>query len=168
MIFGLRRVHAFSLVEVTLAMGIAAFCLLAVFGLMPIGVQTNRNATSQTRATNILASVIADLRSTPLTTPPGLATASVQYQIPIPANPVVLSVTSVSPLFFAEDGTFSTSIQAQSRYQVNITFRPTSPNPNGSNAHLPTLADVKLTWPAPATLANASGSVEMFAAFDRN
>jgi uncharacterized protein (TIGR02598 family) len=167
MIFGLRRLHAFSLVELTLAMGVAAFCLLAVFGLMPIGVQTNRNATSQTAAANILASVIADLRSTPLTTPPGGVTTSLQYQIPIPANPVG-SATSVPPLFFAEDGTFSASIQAQSRYQVNITFRPTSPNPNGSNTHLPTLADVKLTWPAPATLANASGSAEMFAAFDRN
>src|SRR5438874_4482039 len=65
MIFGLRRVHAFSLVEVTLAIGVAAFCLLAVFGLVPIGVQTNRNATSQTAAANIMAAVIADLRATP-------------------------------------------------------------------------------------------------------
>src|SRR6266446_4189948 len=63
MIFGLRRVHAFSLVEVTLALGIAAFCLLAVFGLMPIGVQTNRNASSQTAAANIMAAVIAALRA---------------------------------------------------------------------------------------------------------
>jgi len=29
-------------------------------------------------------------------------------------------------------------------------------------------ADVKVTWPAAATAANASGSSEMFAAFDRN
>jgi uncharacterized protein (TIGR02598 family) len=36
----------FSLVEVTLALGIAAFCLIALFGLMPVGVQTNRNTTS--------------------------------------------------------------------------------------------------------------------------
>src|SRR5438309_8452298 len=142
-----RKNPAFSLVEVTLALGVAAFCLIAVFGLMPIGVQTNRNATSQTKATNIMAAIVADLRATPLTTPPGGATTSLQYQIPIPANPVG-SATSVPPLFFAEDGTFSTSIQAQSRYQVNIIFRPTSSNPNGSNAHLPTLADVKLTWPA--------------------
>ena len=56
---------AFSLVEVTLALGIAAFCLIAVFGIMPVGVQTNRNATSQTAATNIMAAVIADLRATP-------------------------------------------------------------------------------------------------------
>ena len=167
MIFSLRRVPAFSLVELTLALGVAAVCLLAVFGLIPIGVQTNRNATSQTRATNIMAAVIADLRTTPLTIPPGGATTSLQYQIPIPANPVG-SAVSVPSLFFAEDGTFSTSIQAQSRYQLNVTFLPTSSNPNGSNTHLPTLADIKTTWPAAAATGNATGSAEMLAAFDRN
>src|SRR5437016_1438985 len=63
MIFGLRRVNAFSLVELTLALGVAAFCLLAVFGLMPIGVQTNRNTISQTAAANIMAAVTADMRA---------------------------------------------------------------------------------------------------------
>ncbi len=52
----------FSLVELTLALGVAAFCLIAVFGLMPVGVQTNRNATSQTRATNIAAAVARPAR----------------------------------------------------------------------------------------------------------
>ena len=55
------RTGAFSLVEVTLALGVAAFCLIAVFGLVPVGLQTNRNATSQTAATNIIAAVVADL-----------------------------------------------------------------------------------------------------------
>ena len=59
-----RSLSAFSLIELTLAIGIAAFCLLAVMGLIPIAVQTNRNATSQTAATNIIASVIADMRAT--------------------------------------------------------------------------------------------------------
>src|SRR6058998_3892626 len=76
--FGLRRVHAFSLVEVTLALGVAAFCLIAVFGLMPIGVQTSQRATSQTAAASIIADVVADLRATP--NPPRINT-SVQYQI---------------------------------------------------------------------------------------
>src|SRR5438105_9667881 len=60
-----RSKCAFSLVEVTLALGIAAFCLIAVFGLMPVGVQTNRNATSQTAATSLMAAVVSDLRATP-------------------------------------------------------------------------------------------------------
>src|SRR5438477_7816618 len=54
----------FSLVEVTLALGIAAFCLLTVFALIPVAALTNRNATSQTAAANIMAAVIADLRAT--------------------------------------------------------------------------------------------------------
>ena len=60
----MRYIAAFSLVEVTLALGIAAICLVALFGLMPVGVQTSRSATSQTAATNIVAAVIADLRAT--------------------------------------------------------------------------------------------------------
>ena len=60
-----RSIAGFSLVEVTLALGIAAFCLIAVLGLVPVGVQTNRNATSQTTATNILSSVVSDIRASP-------------------------------------------------------------------------------------------------------
>ncbi len=159
-----RSSPAFSLIELTLALGIAAFCLIAVFGLVPVAVLTNRNATSQTRATNITAGVVADLRATPKTSPPGNARTSLLYQIPIPANPVT-SATSIPPIFFADSGTFSTTMQADSRYRLSITF-----SPNGPATHTPTYADVKVTWPAaanPATVTPA-GSVEMFAAFDRN
>src|SRR5438128_1505812 len=49
-------ISAFSLIELTLALGVAACCLMAVFDLMPVGVQTNRNATSQTLATDLAGS----------------------------------------------------------------------------------------------------------------
>ena len=74
-------IAAFSLVEVTLALGIAAFCLIAVFGLVPIGVQTNRNASSQTAATNILSATMADVRATPRTRP-----TSAQFGINVPSD----------------------------------------------------------------------------------
>jgi uncharacterized protein (TIGR02598 family) len=135
---------AFSLVELTLAIGIAAFCLIAAFGLMPIGVQTNRNATSQTAATNIIASVIADMRATTSSTSP-------QYGI---------TFGTAKTLYFDGAGQFTTSLGANSRYRVSVTF-PSSPS--GMS-----FADVNVTWPAAAAPANASGSVEMFAAFDRN
>jgi Tfp pilus assembly protein PilV len=157
-----RSKCAFSLVEVTLALGIAAFCLIAIFGLMPVGVQTSRNATSQTAATNIVASVVADIRATPKTIPAGRPTTSALYQIAIPGNPIITTAT-IPPLFFAQDGTFSTTIQPTSRYQLIVTYCP-----NGVEAHSPTYADVKVTWPAAATPPNASGSVEVFAALDRN
>jgi hypothetical protein len=150
--------NAFSLVEVTLALGVAAFCLIAVFGLMPVGVQTNRNATSQTGATNIIAAVTADLRATSET-----ATITAQYRITFGTS---------KTLFF--DGAGECSVDAngstrldgtswdpplQTRYRLDISF----PQNGGL-----TYADIKVTWPAAATPANASGSVETFAAFDRN
>jgi uncharacterized protein (TIGR02598 family) len=153
---------AFSLVEVTLALGIAAFCLIAVFGLMPVGMQTNRNAKSQTRATNLMAAVMADVRATPRT-----KTQSLQFCIP-------LSGATPPPLYFDSEGRCASNLAGttnlcgatwnpplETRYQVNITF------PSAGSLTNAKFADVKVTWPAPATPANASGSVEMFAAFDR-
>jgi uncharacterized protein (TIGR02598 family) len=142
----LRRAAAFSLVEVTLALGVGAFCLIAVFGLLPVGVQTNQRATSQTATASIMANVVADLRATPTTT----ATSS-QFAI---------TFGTAKTLYFDGAGQFTTTLGANSRYQLNITF-PASPT--GLK-----YADVKVTWPAAATAANASGSSEMFAAFDRN
>jgi type II secretory pathway pseudopilin PulG len=152
---------AFSLVEVTLAIGIAAFCLIAIFGLMPVGVLTNRNATSQTAATNIIAAVLADLRATPRA-----STTSSQFAITLGTG---------KTLYFDSQGEASCDLAGslrsncssswspplQTRYQLNITWNPSAPT--GSR-----YADLKVTWPAAASPANASGSVEMFAAFDRN
>lgn len=145
----LRCVAAFSLVEVTLALGIAAFCLIAVFGLMPVGVQTNRNGTSQTAATNILAAVISDLRATPTT-----IDLSSQFAIKF-------RTSGTQTLYFDGTGQFTTSLSANSRYRLNVTW-----SDSGSTSLR--YADLKVTWPAAATAANASGSTEMFAAFDRN
>ena len=135
---------AFSLIELTFALGIAAFCLITVMGLLPIAVQTNRNATLQTAGTNVVASVVADMRATTSPTSP-------QYAI---------TFGTAKTLYFDGAGQFTTSLAANSRYRVSITF-PSSPS--GLS-----YADINVTWPASAAPANASGSMEMFAAFDRN
>ena len=142
----LRSSAAFSLVELTLALGVAAFCLMAVIGLVPVAALTNHNATSQTAATNVIASVIADMRATTSSTSP-------QYGI---------TFGTAKTLYFDGAGQFATSLGANSRYRVRITF-PSSPS--GLS-----YADVKATWPAPVDPATTtpSGSVEIFAAFDRN
>jgi uncharacterized protein (TIGR02598 family) len=155
-----RNQYAFSLVEVTLALGVAAISLLVIFTLLPIGLQTNQRSVEQTASADILSAVVADLRATPITTPRGNTTSSIQFGISIPAAGTQRTTTT---LFFNSVGQFARSQQPNSRYRVTITFVS-----NGGEAKAATLADLQVTWPASAAIINAQGSAEMFAAFDRN
>ena len=146
--------------EVTLALGVASVCLIAIFGLLPVGLRTNQDAIQQVAAADILGAVMTDLRATPASTPRGEAAASHQFAINIPANPV--SEATTSTLFFSGEGQSSASANSESRYRLTITFLPNS----GSRAA--TLAHLKMTWPAAASPVHATSSVEMFLGLDRN
>jgi uncharacterized protein (TIGR02598 family) len=143
----------FSLVEVTFALGVAAFCLLALFGLLPLGLQANQNSIAQTAAASVLSSVITDLRATPKT-----SLTSSQYEITFGA---------AKSLYFDGEGRVVTlrDPNATPRYRVTISF-PAGP----AGTFAPTFVSLKLTWPAlvdPA-ITTPAGLVEMFAAFDRH
>jgi len=62
---GLRwaRSPGFSLVEVTVAIGIMAFCLLAVVGLLPTGLKSIKNANEQAGAAAVLGGITEALRN---------------------------------------------------------------------------------------------------------
>lgn len=148
-----HREVGFSLVEVTLALGVAAFCLIALFGLLPLGVQTNQSSSSQTAAASVLSSVVADLRATPKTN-----STSLQYEI-------TFGVAKI--LYFDGEGraVVPANANAMPRYRVTITFPPSPP---GSFA--PTFVSLKVSWPAlvdPAT-STPAGSIETFTALDRH
>lgn len=144
------------MVEVTLALGVAAVSLLIIFSLLPIGLQTNQRSVEQAASVDILSAVAADLRATPRG-----AGSSLQFNIPIPANPVTGSV-SIAPIYFDSAGQVVPST-GPARYRVTITFLD-----NGGGTRTATFADLKATWPAAAAVMDAQGSAEMFAAFDRN
>jgi type II secretory pathway pseudopilin PulG len=184
-----RFTSGFSLVELTLALGIAAFSLIAVFGLIPVSVQTNRNSTSQSGAANIMAAVIADLRATSksydnsktygvgeqvfssgncykamaITTghpPPDPTYWDAGFPCPRFGISFPTTFPTTSTLYFDALGQLATS--TTSRYQLDVTFLPwSSGNLYG--------ASLKVTWPvvqaSPAPV--PTGSAEMFAAFDR-
>ena len=153
-------VLGFSLVEVTLALGVAVISLLAIFALLPVGLRTSQNAIQETISGNIVSTVVADLRSAPPTLPRGNAATSTQFGINIPANPV--DSATASTLYLDADGHASTSLGANSRFRLTITFLP-----NGGSRNA-TLVDLKTTWPAAASLTDATGSSEVFVALDRN
>ena len=167
----LTSLSAFSLVELTLAIGIAAFCLITVIGLIPVGVQTNRNATSQTTATNIMAAVVTDLRSTSKN-----KFGSTRFGIIIPSNhnsgadPTCQRCagcwnSQTQTKYFDSSGKVVAAAAAQYRLTLTLVQNPTATASTGAIFY-----DIRTTWPAqadPCAIA-PSGSVEMLAAFDRN
>lgn len=147
---------AFSLVEVTLALGVAAVSLLAIFGLLATGSQINRVAIEQTAASDILTAVAADLRATPRTSP-----NSLQFGIAVPPNPVVAPTSAT--LYVNSAGQASTSLNSVSRYRLVITFLP-----NGAG-RAATFVGLRISWPGAADPTNANtGAAETFVALDRN
>jgi uncharacterized protein (TIGR02598 family) len=138
--------EAFSLVEVTLALGVMAFCLIAVFGLLPVGLSSNQAAIQQTGAVDLLIALDTDLRSTLKT-----ATSSPRFSISIPGGAL---------LYFRENGVPDS--QTNSRYRVLVSFIAPS-------NRMATTGRILITWPAQQDdPQKARGSVDEFVALDRN
>lgn len=103
----------FSLVEVTIALGIVSFALISVMGLMPVGLSTMREAMDQTTEAQISRRISGELMLTPFTRLDGWV--------------------SNSPLFFDDQGGLQASRDAETRYTVAIR-RGVPVYPGSSNA----------------------------------
>ncbi|MEI8234337.1 MAG: hypothetical protein WCH57_06585 [Verrucomicrobiota bacterium] len=160
---GAPRTTGFSLVEVTLALGVSAFCLIAIFGLLPVGLKSNQTAMEQTVATGILTAAAADLRATPPTFPPGQAARSQQFGIAIPSNPVADSAASATLYFTSSGQCRQTASDADARYRLTVRFLP-----HDAATRSATCVNLQVSWPATVPPAAAAGSCQTFLALDRN
>ena len=171
-----HAVRAFSLVEVTIALGITVFCLLTVIGLLAVGVNSTHVSSVQTSAANILTAVASDLEADPNITPSfspttakGGTAGSGRFGITTPLYGIQLPVggagaTSTVRLYLGENGQ-TNSTAAASLYQLNIWF--TANNTNTQPIHQETYARLLITWPATAPYASAQGYVENVVAINR-
>jgi uncharacterized protein (TIGR02598 family) len=150
----------FSLVEVTLALGVASIGLATIVGLLSVGTYASQRASQASAAANLFSAVATDLRATAARSRTGESVTSQQLAIVIPAAPA--NSPTVSTLYFAENETHSASITAQTRLRLTITFMPnTAPQ-------TATLVQLRLTWPAQASPDNAADNAGLFLALDRN
>lgn len=167
-----RQHAAFSLVELTLALGVASVCLLSIVGLLPVAQDSHRTASEQTVGNDLASEVISDLRATQKTNP-GTAQSSPRYSLTIGAAGAAVSTQT---LFFREGAevigppdTAAASASPAPRYRATIFL---SAPPSGSRAA--TTGRVLITWPALAdpvpanTPSKYSGSFEAFIGLDRN
>jgi len=145
---------AFSLVEVTLAVGVAGFCMLAIVGLLQTGLTSEKVTAGQTAAAGILSAVYSDLAATPATN-----TISPNFQFSL-TNQTFLTPQTV---YFSETewtNRVGQALTPNSRYRVSVAVQSTNIGP--------TLVRILVTWPAAADPTNAFGAVEVMTALDRN
>jgi type II secretory pathway pseudopilin PulG len=152
---------AFSLVEVTLALGVAAFCLIAVFGLLPTGLKTQQASIQQTTANEIISQIYSVLRAD-VRLPPGLAN-KVCPDPPDPNQPCNWSdlhghwrnVAAPDTLYFTNDGKqiqLNGDPPSAAVFRAKITYRfPPSETTS--------LADIRVSWPARVDPDNPSTGV---------
>jgi len=176
---------AFSLIEVVIALGIASFCLITVFALLPMGINTNQNAFEQTAAAGIATAIAADLHGTPVVSS---TTSRFQIIIPQAGKSTLPDGSSYQTLYFSQDGSPAVDNPSESpvgqkpstssptaRYRATITFQPADPtsSPITPRNKLFNIW-ILVTWPAlsdpnPAALpANFAGSYETETALNCN
>ena len=160
----------FSLVEVALALGIAAFALVAIMGLIPVGLNSNQASSEQTVAAGLAAGIAVDLRTTPVAVPPATKT-SLRYLVSFPPSG---SVTHT--LFLKEDGSAAGAPDTNADPSQDPRYRATLfvTAPTAATQKAATLVRILVTWPAMAdpqasvTPVKYSGSYEVLTALNRN
>jgi uncharacterized protein (TIGR02598 family) len=156
----------FSLVEVTFALGLSAFCLTVLLGLIPAGLRSARSSNAKCNASDIATCLISDLQNTMKRTDPTDPNKTVDDLIVHEAG----DTASTQVVYYSEQvgstgsGHFSTSLNANARYRLSVTMQP----PASSTQRGATNVHIQLTWPAVAKMDLAEGTLELFTALDRN
>jgi uncharacterized protein (TIGR02598 family) len=167
-----RSLAGFSLVEIVLALGVAAFCLIAVFGLMAVGLKTQQASVQQTKANAIISQIVDDLRAD-VRLPPGQASKAQGQWLNLHGH--WAAVATPDTLYFTNDGDQTGTVN-QSPAPPGAVFAATikylaPPTVTTS------IAKITVAWPAgsvsidPSTqqvdLSKVAGSIDMFAAVNR-
>jgi uncharacterized protein (TIGR02598 family) len=155
-----QNVTAFSLVEVTLALGVAAFALLAILGTLPASLKTQQASIQQTTANSIISQIVDHLRAD-LRLPPGLASHEEDSGFQPPLQGHWLHMFTPDTLYFTQEGKPVNSGGDTAVFRATITYM--SP-PTVTTS----VAKITVSWPAAQSdLTKVAGSIDMFAAVNR-
>jgi type II secretory pathway pseudopilin PulG len=146
-----HQIAGFSLVEVTLALGVAAISLLALLALLPVASKTQQNSIQQTTANQIISQLNAVLRAD-VSLPPGQAN-KVCPDPPDPNQPCNwgdlhghwLDQAAPDTMYFTNDGLQTGNLNGDppqdAVFRAKITYRFP---PSDTTA----LANIAVSWPA--------------------
>ena len=170
----------FSLLEVVIAIAVISVTFIGLIGLLGLGVVTDQTSSQQASATNIAASILADLRSTPTYSNTGKST---RYGMTLPTAAPASSATPLSGftagttaapmLYFDNSPAFISlnpaSVPANAVYVANVymtrlgTIGPTTTPPSIQSNDM---VRVVVSWPAQTPAGTApAGSVDVISQF---
>ncbi len=149
--------QGFSLVEVTLALGVASFTLMSILGLLSVGMGAQQTSSRETIATNLALGIMADLIEVPNTAAialqPALTTKSSRYGVDV--------TQPITTIYLDQSGTLVTSA-AQATFKATISL--TKP---ATGERTDSYGTITISWP-PEVVAPTTGLVTVFVALDRN
>jgi type II secretory pathway pseudopilin PulG len=154
---------AFSLVEVTLAIGVAALCLVTLFALIPVALKTQQASIHQTVANKILSEIIGDMRAAVRVPGNGNGnTANFGIHVPCTSGNPWISCNQVpSTAYFTNEGNYQTS-STGAVFTATVNYRAS----NATNTTA--LCHIIVSWPSQQTdLTFAAGSVETLVNLNR-
>lgn len=147
------QIAGFTLVEVTLALGVAAICLIPLIGLLPTSLKTQQNSIHQTTANQIISQISSFLRAD-VRLPPGQASKACPDP-PDPNEPCDWSnlnghwrnAATPDTMYFTNEAkptgtvTQPNNVPADAVFRAKITYMapPTQTT---------SLASIRVTWPA--------------------
>ena len=154
----------FSLVEVCLALGIIAFAVLPVLGLLSIGLNTYRNTEARDRATQVLSQIgnalcLARAVTDATGKPTGLFTAQPPYQYSATAT----NANSITwqwgqsgqqkqqfLIYYDDNGAITTSGSPTASIVAQVVLQPPTYQPSSSGSQLisPGWSQIVVAWPA--------------------
>lgn len=152
----------FSLVEVALALAVAAFCLITLMALLPVGIRSYRGASVQSVMVNMATMVERDLEATPSV---GASPRSPRFGFSIPSAGGAASGNTPQTIFVDASetpaGTYpypGSTPSSSSIYRVSVYFMP----PPSMGQRTATLARILITFPAHAD-ATPTANPQMYA-----
>jgi type II secretory pathway pseudopilin PulG len=159
----LHKTAAFSLVEVVLAIGIAAFALIAMLAMLPVGLKVQQTSIHETIANKILSQIIGDMSAAVRVhgSGNGNSTNFLIHLPPTSGSPWSPYNQLPSTAYFANDGNYLGG-SAGAVFTATIIYVATNA------ANTTALVHIVVSWPSQQTdLTKVAGSVETLVDINR-
>jgi len=157
------RAGGFSLVEITMALGIVACSMLVIVGLLPVGLQSMQDSATQYGIASVSQQIATELQGMPYTTTSG------SYAITSLYNP--RSANGNYTEYYTREGILTTSAATtMNTYPYyKATYQPVNPVVAGvTSSYSANLQNVQVTLTYPLQAAKASQQTNVLSFFVAN